>query len=59
MRCADQPDGAGWRAFDEREAVAIDAQASSLGKHEVAGLAFKREPHPPFGAFETDTACAL
>lgn len=59
MRFADQPDRSEWRAFDEREAVAFDAQSFSPGKQEVAYLAFQREPHPPFGAFEMDTARAL
>ncbi|MCX7174103.1 MAG: hypothetical protein NT159_09295 [Proteobacteria bacterium] len=59
MRFVDEPNGTGSQGFDERKTVAFDAQSFSPGKQEIAGLAFEREPHPPFGAFEMDTACAL
>lgn len=58
MRLADQADGAGWRAFDERKTIAFDVQSFSPGEQQVAGLAFEREPHPPCGAFQMDPACA-
>lgn len=57
-RFADKSKDPGWKTFDESKAVAFDAQPCSLGKQEVAGLTFDREPHPSPGALKMDMACA-